>query len=48
MEKCISIDCRYTVIIDFSVEQEPSLRGDREFILVEFALRQHILVFEIR
>ena len=32
MEKCISIDCRYTVIIDSSAEQEPSLRGERERI----------------
>ena len=38
----------YTVIIDFSLDQEPSLRGDIELILVEFALRHNILVFDIK
>ena len=48
MKKCLSIDCRYTMIIDFSAEQEPLLRGDTEFILVEFALWKYILVFDIK
>ena len=38
----------YTMIIDFSLDQEPSLRGNIEFILVEFALWHHILVFDIK
>ena len=38
----------YTVIIDFLLDQEPSLREDIEFILVEFTLWHHILVFDIK
>ena len=47
MKKCIVIDRRYTVIIDFSLDQELSLRGDIEIILVESGLWHHILVFDI-
>ena len=38
----------YMVIIDFSFDQNPSLREDIEFILVEFILWHHILVFDIK